>query len=115
MPKKTYQFGLLAEKIAINFLQIKGYKILNHRYKTKFGEIDLIAQKDNFIVFVEVKARKKSTNIEEILSWHQINRIKVAAQIFIDQNQQYNHHNFRFDYIEINRFLKPSHHINFIS
>lgn len=115
MPKKTYHFGLFAEKIAINFLQIKGYKILHHRFKTKFGEIDLIAQKGDFIIFIEVKARKKSTNIEEILSPRQINRIKTAAQIFIDQNQQFHHYNFRFDFIEINRFFKPTHHINFIS
>jgi len=115
MPKKTYQFGLLAEKIAITFLQIKGYKILHHRFKTKFGEIDLIAQKDDFIIFIEVKARKKSANIEEVLTPHQINRIKIAAHIFIDQNHAFHNHNFRFDFIEINSFLKPTHHINFIS
>lgn len=115
MPKKTYQFGLLAEKVAISFLQIKGYKILHHRFKTKFGEIDLIAQKGDFVIFIEVKARKKSTNIEEVLSQRQINRMKVAAQIFIDQNQPFQNHNFRFDFIEINSFFKPTHHINFIS
>ena len=39
----AYQQGLIAEELAANYLQGKGYTILKRRYKTKYGEIDLIA------------------------------------------------------------------------
>ena len=66
MPKKTYQFGLFAEKIAILLLRLKGYQILKWRYKSYYGEIDIVAKKSRVIIFVEVKARIKKTLIEEV-------------------------------------------------
>lgn len=54
--------GALGEKIAENFLKKKGYKILDRNYIPRFvsgpqrGEIDIIAKKDDAIIFVEVKA-----------------------------------------------------------
>ena len=50
--------GNIGEVQAIAFLEKNKYKILDTNYKTKFGEIDIVAQdKDNRIIFVEVKAR----------------------------------------------------------
>lgn len=51
------QFGALGEKLAADYLKKSKYKILEKNYKTKLGEIDIIAQKDDTIVFVEVKSR----------------------------------------------------------
>lgn len=113
--KKTYKFGIFAEKIAEIFLIIKGYKILHKRYKTHFGEIDIIAKKSQNLIFVEVKARKKKVNLEEIVNQHQINRIKSAAQFFIAKNQQFSNYNLRFDFIEINGSFFPKHHLNLLS
>ncbi len=53
-----FKFGLFAEKATMLFLWIKGYKIIAWRYKNNLGEIDIIALKGKFIVFIEVKARK---------------------------------------------------------
>lgn len=50
-------FGGIGEKKSAKFLKKKGYKILEKNYKTKIGEIDIIAEKDGVIVFVEVKTR----------------------------------------------------------
>lgn len=113
--KETYRFGLFAEKLAIIFLRIKGYKILQNRYKTKFGEIDIIAKKRNFIVFIEVKGRKKRQNIEELISTKQISRIKNTADFYISNNCKFSNHDFRFDFIEIYGSFSIKHHINFIS
>lgn len=52
----TKELGFLAEGIARHHLIKKGYKILAANYKMSFGEIDIIAQKDNTITFTEVKA-----------------------------------------------------------
>lgn len=111
--KQTYKFGLLAEKISIIFLRLKGYKILEWRYKTYFGEIDIIAQKSQIIIAVEVKARKSKVPIEEILRHQQVNRIKKATQFFISQNVQFQNYDLRFDFIEVDRFLFPKHYPGF--
>lgn len=113
--KRTYQFGILAEKIAIFLLILKGYKILEWRYKTNFGEIDIIAKKSDLIVAIEVKARASKFLIEEVLHPHQINRIKMAAQFFIARNIQFQNCDMRFDFIRVNKFLIPKHYKNFIS
>ncbi|WP_297984870.1 YraN family protein [uncultured Campylobacter sp.] len=54
-----YLFGHEAEKTAAKFLSKNGYKILNLNYKTKFGEIDIIAMRDSTLHFIEVKASTK--------------------------------------------------------
>jgi putative endonuclease len=113
--KQTYRFGLLAEKIAMILLWIKGYKILEWRYKTHFGEIDIIAKKSRVIVAIEVKARSSKFLIEEVLHSKQIERIKKAAEFFIARNLQFQNYDLRLDFIEVGRFLIPKHHKNFIS
>ncbi len=49
--------GRLGEKIAEKYLKKKGYKILERNYCLRGGEIDLIAQKDGRLIFVEIKTR----------------------------------------------------------
>src|SRR3982750_5041598 len=49
--------GLLAESRAAAFLMAKGYRILAKRFRTRYGEIDIVARRRNLLAFVEVKAR----------------------------------------------------------
>lgn len=49
--------GMLGEKVAVNYLKKNNYNILEKNYKNKLGEIDIIAEKDDIIIFIEVKAR----------------------------------------------------------
>jgi len=113
--KKTYQFGLLAEKITILFLRLKGYQILAWRYKTYLGEIDIIAKKSKMIIFIEVKARRSKADLEEVLRPQQIRRIYDAADLFIAKKPHFHNHNLRFDFVEVGRFFTIKHHHNFIS
>lgn len=53
----TRDSGNLGERIAGEFLKKKGYKILGRNFRSKFGEIDIIAQEAGALVFVEVKTR----------------------------------------------------------
>ncbi len=55
MNKKT--LGVLGEEVASYFLEDKGYQILKRNFYCRFGEVDLIAEKDGFLCFVEVKTR----------------------------------------------------------
>lgn len=57
MLSENLRFGKAAENAAAEFLKARGYKILERNYKNKFGEIDIIAQHDGVICFLEVKAR----------------------------------------------------------
>ena len=59
MNNKT--IGTLGEIYAQDVLKSKGYTILNSNYHSRFGEIDIIAKKDSFLVFVEVKTRHENS------------------------------------------------------
>ena len=57
MPHKRRLFGDASEQLAETYLAARGYKILDRQFLTRLGEIDLVAEVGNEIVFVEVKAR----------------------------------------------------------
>lgn len=108
--QKSYFFGLLAEYYVIFLLFFKGYKILEHRYKTKLGEIDLIFKKGNNIIAVEVKARKnKNLQIGEVVSRKQFVRILNSLKIFLNKNEVYSNFNSRVDVILVYNFLRVQH------
>jgi len=53
----TKHLGKAGEEEATSYLKKRGYKILERNYKTKFGELDIVASKKKAIIFVEVKSR----------------------------------------------------------
>ncbi len=57
MTLKRKQFGNQAEDLAVRFLERQGYRILQRNFRLRFGEIDIIAQDQDTLCFVEVKAR----------------------------------------------------------
>lgn len=57
----TLKMGKKGENIAVFYLENRGYKILGRNYHSRYGEIDIIAEKENCIVFVEVKTRYAGT------------------------------------------------------
>ena len=58
MSDKRQKFGAQSEDLAAWYLKKNGYKILEQNYRTRLGEIDIIARDKKTIVFVEVKSRK---------------------------------------------------------
>lgn len=57
MRTKERKKGDAGEGVALNYLKKRGYKILERNYKNRIGEIDIIAEKNGAIIFVEVKAQ----------------------------------------------------------
>lgn len=49
--------GLEGEKLALKFLRKQGYKIIEHSFRCRYGEIDLVAYKKGMVSFIEVKTR----------------------------------------------------------
>jgi putative endonuclease len=82
--EKASKFGFLAEDFASGFLKSKGYKILERNFHSKFGEIDIIAEEKNFLVFVEVKARwsNKFGLPEEAVTPQKLHKIKRTAEYY---------------------------------
>jgi putative endonuclease len=58
MVDERKQFGLTGEALAETYLKQAGYRILERNYRTKLGEIDIIAKDHDTIVFIEVKTRR---------------------------------------------------------
>lgn len=96
-PLTSYSKGVLAEKRAAMQLRLQGYKILQERYKTKFGEIDLIVQKDSLIAFVEVKAHQSKVSSLNAVTQKSRRRIEQSALWFLSQHPEFNEFDMRFD------------------
>ena len=98
----TKLVGNKGEALAEAFLKDNGYKILDRNYKLKFGEIDLIAEKDNIISFVEVKYR--STNMfglgREAVNYKKQTTIKKVAELYL-LNKKLTEKDISFDVIEL--------------
>ncbi len=107
-----YYFGLLAEHIACLYLRLKFYQIIAKRYKTPFGEVDIIARKGRRIIFIEIKARR-DTSLMDFISKHQQQRITQAAQYFLLKFSKYQTYDLRFDAIIMNRYFWPKHFISY--
>ncbi|PCI99990.1 MAG: YraN family protein [Alphaproteobacteria bacterium] len=95
----NYARGVRAEEEAARYLAAQGYAILRQRYKTKFGEIDLIVQKDNLLCFVEVKMRGNIAEALESITSRVQKRIENAALFFLSEHPDYMNYDMRFDVI----------------
>lgn len=76
------EFGKLGEDTAIEFLTRKEYQILDRNFKIRGGEIDIVAKKEDSIIFVEVKTRKNEDwqAIEDSVTEKKRNLIENAAK-----------------------------------
>lgn len=82
--KPTNKIGAIAENFAADFLSKKGYKIVGRNFRSRFGEIDIIALHDSLLVFVEVKARwsLKFGLPEEAVTAQKIWKITKTAEYY---------------------------------
>ncbi len=85
MSNQNLSFGKTGEDLAVRLLVDKGYRILERNFRTKFGEIDIIAKDKDTFVFVEVKARHsdKFGFPFEAVSKSKQKRISRMAVIFL--------------------------------
>ena len=94
--------GKIGEKIARKYLTSIGMTIICSNYKTKFGEIDIIAKLENQIIFVEVKSRmSKNYGLAcEAVDYKKISKITSVAKYYLLTNNLKNCE-IRFDVLEI--------------
>jgi putative endonuclease len=96
--KKT--LGAYGEEAAAAFLKKKGYRILKRNYFVRGGEIDIIAQKGSYVVFVEVKTRRNKAlgTGAEAVTYTKQQRLRQAAAHFL---LSYGDSDVRFDVVEV--------------
>ncbi|MGI5970734.1 MAG: YraN family protein [Oscillospiraceae bacterium] len=98
---KTKLLGRWGEAEAAKYLREKGYELLAAGYRTRFGEIDLIARKGGIIAFVEVKLRKNDSfaPAREYVDKNKRERLRITASMWLARQE--NEPICRFDVIEI--------------
>jgi len=96
--KAAYEAGLAAEKMIGQYYASYGYKILEYRYKTQYGEIDIITYKNSCLIFIEVKSRKNITLEDNPISKKQWTRLQNTATEYLANNStKLNNPEIRFD------------------
>lgn len=96
--------GIDGENVAAEYLKKQGYVILERNFNTKVGEIDIIAQDKDTIVFVEVKARDNTTFGQPIesITKQKVSKIIRTAEWYLSAKRKYDSP-CRFDVVEILR------------
>jgi len=105
----SYKIGVAAEARARQLLESKSYRILAERYKTKGGEIDLVAQRGDHLAFVEVKCRRTQDEAAYSVLPRQQARIATAAEIFLGEHAGLSHESASFDVILVSPSQGLSH------
>lgn len=105
----AFRTGLSAETRAAAYLMAKGYRILAKRFRTPYGEIDLVARKRNLLVFVEVKARGSLDEAAYAVTPRQQQRIINAAQAWLMAHPEHAEFDMRFDAMLIAPKRLPRH------
>ncbi len=108
----AFRLGLSAESRAAFFLIAKAYRILARRWKTPFGEIDIVARRRNDLIFVEVKARASLDDAAEAITERTKRRIIAAAELWLAHRPGDAQCAIRFDVILIVPGRMPRHIVN---
>ena len=97
---KPFAQGVLGEMRAANYVKKQGMRVLERRYRASHGEIDLIAQDGDTLVFIEVKARPTGTlgAGAQAVNGEKRRHLRFAAQQYL---QSHSAGQVRFDVIEI--------------
>jgi putative endonuclease len=82
--RKTRDLGAVAEDFAVKLLLQNGYKVIERNFRSRFGEIDIVALKDDGLIFVEVKARwsLKFGRPEEAVTSSKLWKIRKTAEFY---------------------------------
>jgi putative endonuclease len=102
MPKHNQMYGKTGESLAVDHLSKQGYRILERNYRTKRGEIDIIARQGGSIVFIEVKTRRSEcfASAKYALTAQKQRKISMVALAYLKSKGQMNRR-ARFDVVTV--------------
>ncbi|SMH33541.1 YraN family protein [Mesorhizobium australicum] len=112
---RAYRLGFRGEFLASVALMAKGYRIVARRYRTKLGEIDLIARRGDLIAIVEVKARPTLAQAMDAIGRESAWRIEGAADMWLSCQRDFPRLSVRFDMVAVLPWRWPVHVENVFS
>jgi putative endonuclease len=107
--RQAWRFGQVAEGLAAWHLRFRGYRIVERRFRSPQGEIDIVARRGRTLVFVEVKARQELGAAAEALRARQAGRIARAARAFVQARPGLGDFDQRFDVMLVRPWRMPVH------
>jgi putative endonuclease len=95
-------FGEFGERVAERWLRHKGWRVLQRRFRNGHRDIDLVAERDGTVAFVEVKARRGSDfgDPVEAVHWRKQRELWRSASIWIERHGRPDE-SYRFDVIGV--------------
>ena len=116
--REKKDLGDSGEKIAEKFLKDKGYKILDKNFRySNFGELDIVALKDNNVIFFEVKTRKKTGPSqflpEDNITHDKQKKLIKLAEIYLSK-KNFNDTSWQIDVLAIEVYLNGTYDIRHI-
>ena len=105
----AYRRGHRSEWLAAAALMAKGYRIVARRYRTRLGEIDLIARRGDLVAIVEVKARPNLAAAMDAIGGMSERRIEAAADLWLARQRDYARLSMRFDMVAVLPWRWPVH------
>ncbi|OHV73133.1 YraN family protein [Ensifer sp. LCM 4579] len=106
---KALKRGLLAEYRAALCLMLKGYRIVAMRYRTRLGEIDIIARRGELVAIVEVKARATFDGAVFAVSDSSQRRIRAASDTWLSSQPDFHRLSVRYDIVAVLPWRWPRH------
>ena len=93
----SYKKGLTAEDVAADYLIELGHQIIERRFNTIYGEIDIISlSRLNSLYIIEVRSRELLKNAINSISKNKLRKIFLSTQVFLSRNISYNKYDIYF-------------------
>lgn len=109
---KAFRRGHVSEYIAALYLLAKGYRVRAIRYRTKLGEIDIIARRGDLVVCVEVKARRDVDSAVFAVTGTAQHRIRAASDIWLSRQPDAHRLSLRYDIVAVLPWRLPRHFVD---
>ncbi len=106
---KAFRRGHVSEYAAALYLMAKGYRIRAIRHRTKLGEIDIIAQRGDLVVCVEVKARRDLDSAVFAVTGIAQQRIRAASDLWLARQPDAHRLSLRYDIVAVLPWRLPRH------
>jgi len=109
---KAFRRGHVSEYLAALYLLAKGYRIRAIRYRTKAGEIDIIARRGDLVVCVEVKARRDVDSAVFAVTGAAQRRIRAASEVWLARQPDAHRLSLRYDIVAVPPWRLPRHFVD---
>jgi putative endonuclease len=106
---RAERHGRFSEYLAALFLLTRGYRLMAFRYRTKVGEVDIVARRGDLVAFVEVKARRELMAGVDAVGFTSQSRIRAAGDQWLRHQPDAANLSYRYDIIVVQPWRWPRH------